>query len=307
MTHDGVLRLERGTARAHILPREGGVATTLEVDGMSVLAQTPWHESITPDAAPAPDEDTWVRRWHGGWQLCFPTAGQPEPGADPVQGFHGAASQAPWSVVGTTANAVVLEWADAAGLRVRRRWEVRPDGLTASTSVTNEGPARALGVAEHLVLGSDVLAPIRAGEALAIVPAGDPLVAVLDYTGRPTGRRVSWTAGGWDRADSTTPPRVGAIVSPRPRHIDVVGPEIEVGVDWRGLEHALIWEEFGVSQSEPWGGAVQALGIEPTSTPHGAGTAARDGLLTLPAGERMRWSTRLRVRRVGAEPGEDGR
>jgi len=78
----------------------------------------------------------------------------------------------------------------------------------------------------------------------------------------------------------------------------VRGPHVEAVVEWQGdaLPHALLWQEFAVSTEHPWNGQVVALGIEPTSTPHGAGTAFDSDLLRLAPGASLEWNVSLTVR-----------
>jgi hypothetical protein len=84
----------------------------------------------------------------------------------------------------------------------------------------------------------------------------------------------------------------------QPQRIGARGDHVEVLVEWQGsaLPHALLWEELGVSTEHPWNGQVTALGIEPTSTPHGAGTALDVALVHLPPGGELAWSVALSVR-----------
>ena len=95
---------------------------------------------------------------------------------------------------------------------------------------------------------------------------------------------MPWPGGPSDRGgiriDRQVPARVAALVAPPARRITVEGPALTAIVSWSGLDHALLWEELAQSLEDPWNGAVVALGIEPTSTPHGAGTG-HGGALTL--------------------------
>ncbi|MGV3732092.1 MAG: hypothetical protein ACO1N6_01660, partial [Microcella sp.] len=68
------------------------------------------------------------------------------------------------------------------------------------------------------------------------------------------------------------------------------------------LPHALLWEELAVSTDPPWNGQVRALGIEPTSTPHGAGTALDEGIVHLPPGGELTWSVALDVTWASIDP-----
>lgn len=304
MTDALPMTLSRGRVEARIRVAEGGVVDALWIDGRSVLARTPWSDAVVPAAMPAASEAEWVARWRGGWQLCFPSTGQTDEGAALPQGFHGVASQAPWTLVDVGDTHVGLRWQDAAGLQAERTWRLTDDGLEASTSAINGGDAdRRIAVAEHLILGGDVLAPLSAGATLTLdVPAGSA-VGPLDLTGRPVGPPTPWPgdpAAGWETIKRTTPARVAALVGREadavdPRQVTVHGPHVRVTVAWWGLAHALVWEELVASPEPPWGRAVMALGIEPTSTPHGVGTAAQEGIVRIRPGGRMAWRTALAV------------
>jgi hypothetical protein len=272
---------------ATVLPDEGGVIVDARLDGRPFLAATPWASSVTASGDPAPDEATWVSRWHGGWQVCLPSAGQPD-AADPRQGFHGAASQAAWTVVESSGSHVVLSWREADGLVAERAVLARAGLLEVRTSLRNDGTEpRAVVVAEHLVLGGDVLdGPLElATNAGAVQP--------LDYDGRPSGAPVAWPADAWDVVDAATPARVAGLVDAR--RVTAAGAHVQVAVAWPGLPHALLWEELGVSTEHPWNGEVVALGLEPSSVPHGAGTAHGDASVLDP-GESLAWETTLEVR-----------
>jgi hypothetical protein len=292
-----------------VLPHEGGVVSALEVAGAAVLARTPWHDEVHASSEPARDEAQWVARWRGGWQLCFPTSGAPDPDAAPRQGFHGAASQSAWRVTDATAEAATLLWQDDGGLRAERRWRALPDGLAVTTRTTNGGAdARVLAIAEHLVLGQDMLRPVSDGAALALEVPDGAGIAPLDYSGAPDGPVVTWpgaAAEAWDAVDARTPARVAAVLDPVPAVVRLIGPTLTAAVRWSGLPHVLLWEELAQSAEAPWLGAVTALGIEPTSTPHGLGTAAGRGLIELAPGEELSWSVELRVARAADTPPVD--
>lgn len=288
--------LSTDTVRAVILPAEGGVLTELFVDGHSVLARTPWSSEVIPSAQPALTEDEWVRRWHGGWQLNFPTTGTRDPSAHPLQGFHGAASQAPWNERELREDRILLEWEDAEGLRAERLWRVHADGIEVTTTIHNTGADRLVSLSEHLVLGEEITAPIvEGGQSLRIDADAASKVYPLDYAAGPAGAPVPWPGDDWHVLSSTTPGRVAAVMPPAPRRIAVVGPSVTAIVTWEGLDHALIWEEMRATLIEPWGGNVVALGVEPTSTPHGAGTAVPEGAISLPHDGTHSWSTRLQI------------
>ena len=279
--------LAAGGLTAVVLPAEGGVIVDARLAGRPFLAATPWGSSVVSSHGPAPDEATWVSRWRGGWQVCLPSAGQPDP-ADARQGFHGAASQAPWTVLDVSGSHVALTWRDADLLA--ERTITLGEGLAVHTVLRHVGAApRPVVVAEHLILGGDVLAaPLE----LATNAGG---IQPLDYAGFPSGDAVPWPgapADRWARVDADTPARVAGLVDAR--RITATGPHVEVAVAWHGLPHALLWEELGVSTEHPWNGAVHALGLEPSSVPHGAGTAHGDAHLLHP-GDSLAWETTLDV------------
>lgn len=297
MTPQPAVDLARGAISARVIPDEGGALVDLLVRGRPVLAATPWAGLVVPSPQPATAESQWVERWRGGWQLCFPTAGQPNPETVVPEGFHGAASQAPWLEVARTADSVALGWADREGLSAERTWQLTDDGAGVATRVHNAGETtRVLVIAEHLILGGDVLAAPLALD----VPAGT-MLCPLDYAGLPDGAPRAWPgdpADRWTTVDRATPARVTGLVDVRPQTMGAHGAHVTVTVEWQGsaLPHALLWQELGVSTEHPWNGQVHALGIEPTSTPHGAGTALDDRLVRLPPGGSLDWSVALTVR-----------
>lgn len=288
-TAESVETLTSGRLSARVLPDEGGLLSDLRVDGRPVLARTPWADDVAASPHPAPDEEHWVRRWRGGWQVCLPTAGQPDP-RDPRQGFHGAASQAPWRVVEATPSSVVLAWSDPDGLTAERRWLLEDDTVLAFTTLRNDGDSpRDVVVAEHLVLGQTVLeGPLKLHtDARGLQP--------LDYDGRPVGDVITWPGGEderWTDVDEHTPARVGGLVDAST--VSASGAHVEVAVAWEGLPHALAWEELVVTTDAPWDGGVRALGLEPSSVPHGAGTAG-DGAVRLEPGATLDWRVTLTV------------
>ncbi|MEQ1734939.1 MAG: hypothetical protein ABL886_00750 [Rhodoglobus sp.] len=293
------VRLTRGAVDAVVLPREGAVLTRLRVGGRSVLATTPWPHGSGPHDAPARSEVEWVARWRGGWQLCFPSAGAVDAVSEWPQGFHGVASQAAWRVVAVHKGRVVLEWQDEHALTARRTWELTDSGARVDTVVRNGSTVtRPLVIAEHLVLGGDLLAPEVRAAGVSIRPPSGALLAPLDYTGRPDGSAVPWPGAivdRWPHLDGDTPARVAALVGVEPRNIRIDSRRARATVSWNGLPHALLWEELAQSTEPPWNGSVVALGIEPTSAPHGMGTAIQNGTIQLAPGASHTWSVALAV------------
>lgn len=285
--------LESAHARAVILPGEGGLVADLVIDGDSILARTPWASSVIPAVGLAADEDTWVRQWRGGWQPCLPNVGEPDATATPREGFHGAASQAAWRVVDSERDAILMSWNDEAGLSATRRLQLHPDGIALTATATNGGDTRAFAVAEHVVLGSALLAPLREGGGVRLSAEG--MLSELAEDGSPSSVKVVWPGDDWDRVTLSTPARAAALTPTGPHRVALITPMLTATIEWEGLPHALLWEELAQSDHAPWGGSVMALGIEPASVSFTGGP--RLARPTLLRGETKSWSVRLRIRR----------
>ena len=150
-----------------------------------------------------------------------------------------------------------------------------------------------------LILGGAIVDAVAQGDGGRVDAPAGTRVAELDYDGTPTGSVHSWPDGG-ELLDAGTPARVAALLSPRPSQLSVSAGGIVATVTWTGLDHALVWTEFGRSAESPWNSSVWALGVEPTTTAHGAGSGWGQGMVTLDAGAGMAWSTTLRIAAVGA-------
>ncbi|MFM9877505.1 MAG: hypothetical protein ACKVOG_06615, partial [Rhodoglobus sp.] len=154
-------------------------------------------------------------------------------------------------------------------------------------------------VAEHLILGGELLAPVVDGSAdLWLTPPAAVRLAPLSYLGRPDGDPRAWPGQAldrWSRVGSNTPARVAAVMDVEPGVIRIDGPHVSAAVSWVGLSHALLWEELAQSAEPPWNRSVIALGVEPTSAAHGLGTALPEGTISLAAGDSLTWSVELSV------------
>lgn len=297
------ISLARDQLSAEILPEEGAVMSQLSVNGTPIVAKTPWADEVTASAHPAKDEPTWVSRWRGGWQLCAPITGQPV-ASDAQPAFHGAASQANWTVSEVSSSEATLEWTDdLLGLAIRRTWSLLSAGrVKVSTKLKNLSPeSRLFGIAEHLILGGDLLQPlIEQGARAKLDYSSGATLHELDYAGAPTGRVLQGTEIGpqFKVLDRLQQARVFALAGLQPQRISLAVGPWQLHIDWEGLPHALIWQEFATSLDHPWNGEVLALGIEPTTTPHGVGAAA-PGNPFLAGHAEFEWSTTLTIQRTG--------
>ncbi len=294
------LTLQSGELTAQLLPEEGAALSTLTWRGVSILASTPWADAPPRVGHAAATEAEWVDRWRGGWQLCAPSTGQPSPESP---WFHGEASLTPWRVLRVTDASAELEWRSPDGaLRIARRWQLSDGSQTAvHTTVTNAGRStRHVQLAEHLVLGSGFVAAALDRDHVIDLTLPPAEIGSLDYAGLPApadaGLRDSWAT-----LDRHTPARVSALIEPSVRSVTARAGELSATVSWSGLKHALLWAELGATQEAPWNGDVVALGIEPTSTPHGAGIAGGQAIELAP-GMSVTTSTSLVCERAEGTP-----
>lgn len=304
---DLVVRLSSGLLEAEVVPQRGGVMSSLKVDGFSVLAKTPWASSIESDGDVAPNEEVWVSRWLGGWQLCAPNTGLGGL-ADGHPAFHGAASQDAWSVLQQTDKELVLGWESLDGsISISRTWAIASeDKVVTTTQLANHSSFNLpVGVAEHLILGTNFLLPLSKGlEGQLSIDSSFKLVA-LDYTGAPSEEFEAQQAleANWGRLSTELPAAVFGVANPTEKQIRVQIGDWEFQIAWAGLDHALIWKEFGFSQDSPWHGEVFALGIEPTNVPHGLGASKLTGPF-LEGGSNLNWTTSLSFSRAGDSRGK---
>jgi hypothetical protein len=279
-----------------IIPQEGGVLAQIQTGQNKFLAETPWAHSVSPSIKPAADEPTWVKNWRGGWQLCAPNTGSAAASTGDAA-FHGAASQANWSITEQTPNSLSLNWVDEAGaLELTRRWSISETAkVTAETSATNHSSdLRAVGFAEHLILGSDFLKPLESGSEVKLNFCQAATIVDLDYSGAPTksAGQGSPVTSDFTRLTAQQPAKVFALANVESKVISIEVGDWVASVEWQGLAHALVWQEFGTSKESPWNGQVFALGIEPTNVAHGLGANETDGPFLSP-GETISWSTSL--------------
>jgi hypothetical protein len=227
------------------------------------------------------DEAAWTASYRGGWQLLTPNAGSACEVDGGLHGFHGRASNDPWTVQSVGADRAVLRW-NGHGLVVRREYSVT--GATLCASVHWEAVARTPLVAvEHVALGLELLDPEvvielpsglayemdeRAGPARA--PAGSPRwpgVRLADGTIEHAGR--------WARAEPRSRLTCVQDVEDGFARITNVRSGAGVIIEWEvdKLPHLWMWHEARRSGG-PWRCLTELLVIEPASVPHHQGLAA---------------------------------
>lgn len=277
-----VIHLSHGSTHATIRPSEGGAMDSLTFEGHDILATTPWH--VPGHLSIARTETEWIEQWRGGWQLCFPTTGQADGGST---GFHGAASQAPWQMMTRSKESVRLSWNNPE-LDVTRIWRVSASGVEVHTRCHALNPTEVM-VAEHLILGTAFVGSATEPRVATLASDGETAVSTLDLDGTPRAAARTLSQATWDLPGIGTGSQLWA-VTPSSRLLTVSTRELQARIEWsEALPHALVWEETGAAALLTDQKPMRALGVEPTSSPHGAGPQ-HGGTIALGRGEDLEWT-----------------
>ncbi len=227
------------------------------------------------------DEPTWTASYRGGWQLVTPNAGNACEVAGARHGFHGRASNDPWTVTETSDTTATLAWTGH-GTAVDRRLALDRDRLVVETTLRPTGERVPVVAVEHCSLGLELLDPeveIRfpGGTAYELSESDGPAVAPHGATVWP---EVLLRDGSVERADTWR------LEGERSRFLVVADlPEgraavrnartgMTLGLTWDSdwLCHAWVWHEVRTYPGI-WRGQAEILVIEPASVPHGLGLA----------------------------------
>jgi hypothetical protein len=272
----------------------GGGVTYLSVGGGNLLAA---HEpQLTERQQLAADGQTWVDGWPGGWHLLAPNAGAAAPRAVEPQGFHGNASWQPWRLVGHSQHVARIRWCDPAGLRIDRRLALGASGITVSTRMTNtSNRGRPVIPAEHLILGPEAAPP---GTEVLINGAASLQQQGYD-DGRVFGQPVPWhseAAATW-HVIPAQPTARAATLTGTGEQVELRSPTGSTVIRWSAeFRYLWLWQELAANTAPPWHGNVWAFGVEPASSPDGAGLdlAQESGTaILLERGCSMRWTASL--------------
>jgi hypothetical protein len=291
-----VLSLGAGALRATVDPVHGAEIAQLLVSGRQVLSRTPW-ERRPP--MPAAAEEDWLGAWAGGWQILFPSAGL----ASQVEGrwhpFHGASSQAPWTLLASSDTTATLSWTHDDWV-LERRIALSGHALRVDTQATNRTtvPQPAVAV-EHLTFGDELLdqGPVR-------LQSGAGQLQPLDADGAPEGPARPWPVAhgpdDWSLVPVAGPvSRFGCVRGLGDTSLGLRSPDLELQVRWdRSLPFLWYWLELDATGQPPWNGSTRALGLEPASYPHSLGLAraCHDGSARLiGAGQSWSWFVEITV------------
>jgi hypothetical protein len=246
--------------------------------GRQLLGRPPFG-STAPVAGDLSEEE-WTAAYRGGWQVVLPNAGSACTVDGVAHGFHGRASNDPWSVEEVDESAARLSWAGH-GLRVRRRLALHDGGLAVSVEATATAHT-ALVALEHVALGLELLDPgveleLPGGRAFELDEAAGPPEPPSDAASWPGIRLLD---GSVERADRWPLERERSrlyCVAELPAGRAVVrnagrGNGLELTWDAGFLRHIWIWHEVR-TYGGPWRGQTELLAVEPASVPHPLGLA----------------------------------
>ncbi len=247
--------------------------------GRQLLGRPPF--ASTPPRSGDLGEAEWTAAYRGGWQGVLPNAGSSCTVAGVEHGFHGRASNDPWSVEDVGESSARFAWAGH-GLSVERRLALRDGGLAVSVEITatERAPLVAL---EHIALGLELLDPVvelelPGGRAFELDEAAGPPEPPADAAAWPEVRLLDGSTERGDRwpleqrrsrlyCVSDLPSGRAVVRNTRHGH----GLELTWNAEW--LRHAWIWHEVR-TYGGPWRGQAELLAVEPTSVPHPLGLAA---------------------------------
>lgn len=262
-----------GILRAKIDPEGARIASLTHVPtGRELLATTPWANEPR-DAFALPDSSgEWHRRYPGGWHVLLPRAGDPPAGVEPRQPFHGEAAWRTWTLTGGESSCRARVSLRTVPLDIERTATLVDDELHLDTAVRNVSATLVrVGWAEHPAFAGDLFdgpSTVRTGERDIAVRAA-PSAGFDDLSGAAGSLRIS----GQLRLDLTWDPRL--------------------------FPRLFVWRERRGSTGFPWWGAVDAVGLEPSSDPYAHPHEALGSIEVAP-GETVRSRMVLRVRGIDA-------
>jgi hypothetical protein len=276
-----VIVLEGVDLIVRIDPLHGGEILDLvhREAGRQLLGRPPF--AATDRIAGNLDEETWIAAYRGGWQLLTPNAGNSCSVDGDFHGFHGQASNDPWSVVEVKRASATLRWRGH-GLEVTRELEIVGDALELHTTFEAVSDRTPFVTVEHFTVGLDLLDPaveirLPGGDAYELSEAFGPPCKPDKVTQWPMATLLDASterSDRWDLADVHGRLLVVADVPEGRADIVNLGTGTGLSLEWDHaiLPHLWIWHEARFSDG-PWRGQAEMLAIEPASVPHSLGLA----------------------------------
>jgi hypothetical protein len=275
-----LLRLVSPGLEVEIDPNHGAEILTLaEPGGENLLWRAPWDPG--PPLGGLLDEIEWTAHYRGGWQEVFPNAGNDCVADGRRQGFHGEASNSPWSVLDSGRDRARLRWSDG-------KLALERDVTLATSSavvhfherVSNSGAApRSFIWVHHLAFGGPLLRPgsridAPAGRAYSLDERTGPVSPPPSSSMWPFVDGDDWSQAA--AAESCV--RFGCLTDLRAGWAAIRNPagHIGVGLAWplTVLPHMWTYQDIHGVESAPWLGRGEFVMLEPSRTPHSLGLAA---------------------------------
>lgn len=286
--------LSTDTIEVHITPERGADITRLihRPSGINVFADSPTGKVTNNLAAWGDSKTQWMNGYPGGWQLLVPNAGTEREWEGVVQGFHGEASLASWTVLSQTGDHCELETnLFTAPLHLHRTISVAGSCLTVTDRVTNlASRPTTFRLCQHPAFGDQFLDHdsylITTAGRLTADAENTGSLAEPDATGAPADiltpgpvpHSVSLPAPG--SGDSLA----GVLTEFQPAgdgdptvSVTFVSPATQLAAtlawDHTIYPFAWIWFEANAMSTWPWFGRLYALAIEPANIMPGSGPA----------------------------------
>jgi hypothetical protein len=276
--------LETADLRVAVDPLLGGTVTSIvhKADGMSVLGTVPWKARPGPASTiSAPDENSWLTYYGGGWPLLFPNGGDACTFNGVFHGFHGEASLASWTVDQTPERLRLHREFESVPVSMERHFSVEGDAITIREGVTLHGsdPVSVIW-GHHPTFGSDLLA------APFELRTKARRVVIDDRFDSPRNPLRPGASAAWPEV----PGKAGPYRLDRPQGpmtamaylLDFGTPyasirrldgaiAVELTWDDEVFPGAWLWIELEGTQDAPWAGKTRLIGIEPNTTWPGNG------------------------------------
>ena len=249
--------------------------------GRQLLGRPPFgSEPILPGDL---GEERWTESYRGGWQAVLPNAGNPCDTGTGHHGFHGRASNDPWTLLEQSEDEALLAW-EGHGLEVERRVTIDDGAVRVSYRITSAEGAPLVAL-EHLSVGLELLEPevrldLPAGLAYELSESTGPTSPPDNAERFPTVRLLD---GATERADrwpiSKRRSRLYAVAE-LPAAWAVIsnaGRDQGLAMAWDGswFRHCWVWHENRVTGG-PWREATEILVVEPSTVPHSLGLTAAE-------------------------------
>jgi len=286
------IELSTDTIEVQITPERGADITRLihRPSGINVLAQSPTGKVTNSHASWSDSKAQWLNGYPGGWQLLVPNASTEREWDGVIQGFHGEASLARWTVLSQTVDRCELEtYLLTAPLHLRRTITVTTSRLIVTDHITNLSPEpTTFRLCQHPAFGQDFL-----GEGSYLLTTAGRFIADAENTGslaepNATGAPADvLSPGPVPHSVSLPDPGSGDSLAGVLTEFEPVGdddPTVSVTFvsprtqlaatlawDPQVYPFAWVWFEANTKPTWPWFGRLYSLAIEPANIMPGSG------------------------------------